>query len=226
MGLDSVELIIEVEEHFGITISDAEAQGIVTVGDMLTLIDSRVASSRQSRCHTLVAFLQVRNFMRDFLQQPNRRMRPSNRIAAIIPWPRRREFWFSLHELYGTWLPPLCLPQPLRLLNVLISVAALAVGASTALIDPAILPLGILAAFAFIVLLQMLLSPLRIEPPTKLASLGGLSLRLVGLSAATKQIASSDDVLTDLQAIVSDALGVDRDKVVPEAQFVKDLGMN
>jgi acyl carrier protein len=225
MGLDSVELIIEIEEHFGITISDAEAQGIVTVGDMFTLINSRVLNSRQSRCHTLVAFLQVRSFMRDYLQQPNRRMRPSDRIAGFIPWHRRREFWLSLHDLFGACPPPLRLPQPLRLLDVLISIVALAVGASTMFVDPAILPLGIIVALAFIILLQILLASFRIEPTVQFLTLGDISLRLVGLATAIKPPSSSDDVFKDLQEIVSDALGVDRDEVVPEAQFVQDLGM-
>jgi acyl carrier protein len=226
MGLDGVELIIEIEEHFGITISDAESQDIVTVGDMLSLINARVDGSRQSRCRSFVAFLQVRRFVRDFLEEPNRRMRPSDRIKSIIPWNRRREFWLSLSELFSTWPTPLRLPQPLRFLNLFTSIAALAVGASTALIDPAILPLGIICAVAFVIVLQMLLTPLRIEPPAQLASLGDFSLRIVGLSATTKPPVAREAVLKDLQKIVAETLGVDRDEVIPEASFVKDLGMN
>jgi acyl carrier protein len=226
MGLDGVELIIEIEEHFGVTISDAESQEIVTVGDMLSLINARVEGSRQSRCHAFEAFLQVRRFIRDFLQEPKRRMRPSDQIASIIPWHRRREFWLSLNKLFRTWPTPLRLPQPLRLFDLLISVSALAVGASTAFLDAAILPLGIISAVAFVILLQLILTPLKIEPPAQLASLGDFSLRLVGLSAATKPPATSDEILNALQKIVADTLGVDRDEVVPEASFVKDLEMN
>ena len=38
MGLDGVELVMEVEDRFGITIRNDEAVGIVTVSDLLTLI--------------------------------------------------------------------------------------------------------------------------------------------------------------------------------------------
>lgn len=226
MGLDGFELIIEIEEHFGITISDAEAQEIVTVGDMLSLINSRVEGSRQSRCRSFVAFLQVRSFIRDFLQEPSRRMRPSDQISSIIPWHRRRQFWLSLNELFSTWPTPLRLPQPLRLLDLLVSITALAIGASTAFVDQAILPLGIISAVAFVIVLQMLLTPLRIEPPDQLTSLGDFSLRIVGLSATTKPLGTSETVLKDLQKIVAETLGVDRDEVIPEASFIKDLGMN
>jgi hypothetical protein len=38
VGLDVVELIVSVEEHFGISISDAEAHNLRSVGDLHTYI--------------------------------------------------------------------------------------------------------------------------------------------------------------------------------------------
>ena len=38
MGLDSVELIVEVERSFGISFSDEEAQNAVTVGGLYDLV--------------------------------------------------------------------------------------------------------------------------------------------------------------------------------------------
>jgi acyl carrier protein len=37
MGLDAIEIILEVEDRFGITISDAESEQIRTVGDLAAL---------------------------------------------------------------------------------------------------------------------------------------------------------------------------------------------
>ena len=45
LGLDSlsyVELILEVEEEFGIKLSDAEAEELVSFRDLLTLIERKI----------------------------------------------------------------------------------------------------------------------------------------------------------------------------------------
>lgn len=38
MGLDSVEIILAVEEEFGLTIPDADAARMITVGDRLAFV--------------------------------------------------------------------------------------------------------------------------------------------------------------------------------------------
>jgi len=47
LGLDSlqiVELLFEIEERLGVKIADDEATKLRTVGDLITLIDSKLAS--------------------------------------------------------------------------------------------------------------------------------------------------------------------------------------
>lgn len=40
-SLDAVELVMTVEDEFDITISDEEAQSLVTVGDLIKVIESK-----------------------------------------------------------------------------------------------------------------------------------------------------------------------------------------
>jgi hypothetical protein len=93
------------------------------------------------------------------------------------------------------------------------------------LIDPAILPLGLFSAAAVVILLQLLTSPFRMEPPQRMRTLGDISRRLAGLSAATRPVSSESEVYVAVQSIVSDILGVEPHEVIPEARFVQDLGM-
>jgi acyl carrier protein len=44
MGLDTVELIMAVEERFGITIEDREAEKVVTVGKLYQLVFDKLHS--------------------------------------------------------------------------------------------------------------------------------------------------------------------------------------
>jgi hypothetical protein len=131
-----------------------------------------------------------------------------------------------MSKLFKSYTTPLRLPQPLRLVAFLISLLLIAMGASTAFLDVAILPLGILTASAIIILLYLAVEPLRVEPPTNMATVGDISLRLIGLSQTTGPFLSSDVVFERVQTIVSRVLGVDRDEVIPAARFIQDLDMD
>src|SRR6188768_2088303 len=101
MGLDAVDIVIEVEGHFGITIRDDEAENIRTVSDLLSIINRRIAAARHAACPNLPAFLRIRTLTREFIGQPSLRLRPSTEIASVMPANRRKQFWCILRDLYG-----------------------------------------------------------------------------------------------------------------------------
>lgn len=55
MGLDSVELIIAVEERFGIAIDDAEASLIETVGDLEQVVLCKLAPQESKVTQAILA---------------------------------------------------------------------------------------------------------------------------------------------------------------------------
>lgn len=226
MGLDGVEIVMEVEDHFGITIPDSQSAAVRTVQDLLDIINSRVNAAANVVCPTLPAFLTVRREVREFVQQPDLRLRPSTAIADVIPWSRRVEFWGRIAELVGTQRPALRRPKWLRntLLNVSLVVTLYALALCD--FDPVILPLGVLSAAFVIGLLHLVTRPFRLSPPDSLATLGQFSRQFAGVTTALKPIDSPEAVFADLRKIIVDALGVNPDEVVPTARFVEDLDMN
>ena len=61
MGLDSVELILEIEDSFGIAIPDAEASRISTIDDMYQCVLSKIKPRNlQTVCATQHVFYRLR----------------------------------------------------------------------------------------------------------------------------------------------------------------------
>jgi hypothetical protein len=224
MGLDGIEIVMEVEDRFGITIRDAEAQRIRTVGDLTTLINSRMTAPAMV-CPSLTAFLQVRGVTREFLLQSTLRLRPSTSITSVVPISRRREFWRKLSEMFGSAPPALRRPAPLRVLLLALSCGVMALGVGTASIDFAIVPLGVLVAIGIILALYLATSVCRVVPPASLTTFGDLSRRLAGLSRSSGPKFSADEIMAAVRSIVVDALGVAPEVVVMEARFVEDMDM-
>ena len=49
MGLDSVEIIMDIEDHFGIEITDAEAARCVRVGDLLGCVMAKLEAGEATK---------------------------------------------------------------------------------------------------------------------------------------------------------------------------------
>ena len=82
MGLDSVELIIEVEEKFQIQIPDIEAENINTVGDLHQCILTKVERNELNRCSTQKIFYQLRRELSENHDIPFEKIKPDLIVAV------------------------------------------------------------------------------------------------------------------------------------------------
>jgi len=101
MGLDSVELVMAVEERFGINISDEEAQRIRTVGEMHQCVLNKIAVADKSSCLTQKAFHLLRRTARQLFDVSRPDFRPEAQLNAIIPRHSRRENWRKFQLAVG-----------------------------------------------------------------------------------------------------------------------------
>ena len=229
MGLDAVELVMDVEDHFGITIQNAEAERVRSVGGLVSLVQDRISAAHKAYCPTLPAFLILRTTVRDLTGDCSLRIRPHHAVTDILAAPQRRELWRRLSVLLGS--PPRELRRPRKLRAILTGskfVLLLFALIAAIAIDIRTLPFTLaLAAFA-ILCLHALTVPFRTVPPDHWMTFGDVTTRLVGATVATKnlQLRTADDVLNELRPLIVDVLGVDADEVVPAARFVEDLGIS
>ena len=145
MGLDFVEIVMEVEETFGMKFRSNEFGTIKTVGDFVSLIRSRIVAVDTVVCPSLSWFLQLRSLIREVTGKPDLHIRPSHRLRSTLSSHETRRLWHLIQERYGIYPDTLRLPRFHRNLWLLITLAILigSVWYSMA-VDSFLLPLALL----------------------------------------------------------------------------------
>ena len=99
MGLDAVELVIAVEEAFGIAIPDAEAAAIITPAQLISHVQRAVRSTQDRRaCISLRAFHRVRASLMRSTGVSRFEVALHTRIGALFPGSRRSHLWDSFRQ--------------------------------------------------------------------------------------------------------------------------------
>ena len=102
MGLDSVEIVIVVEETFGISIEDAEASEVTTPADLISLVQRAVSSKSILRpCLSQRAFHVVRKNISRITNVSKRSINLKTRINSLFPKPDRSKLWNSFRDSSG-----------------------------------------------------------------------------------------------------------------------------
>lgn len=101
MGLDTVELVMDVEDKFDIVIWDADYPCIVTVGDLHCLIVKRLQEAidpqpEPTACPSMATFLKVRRFFVSAFNVGRSTIRPQSRLESLLPQDDRDSNWMKL----------------------------------------------------------------------------------------------------------------------------------
>jgi acyl carrier protein len=227
MGLDGIELVMAVEDRFGISIKDAEATGIRTVGDLVALVHSRILAATAQPCATMRAFLMCRRLVRDVVHDEDFRVLPRDNVASWLDPGRRRKLWHRLPEILGTSPTSLRRPPLLRRTLAALSISLHIVAIAFASIDWQILPLTLFLATLLSFLLHLATSGYCRVPPAGWTTIAEIANRVAGTIAAKAnlQLVSEQSVLLELRPIIAETLGVKETAVVSAARFIEDLGM-
>ncbi len=100
MGLESVELVMALEEACGITIPDEVASGLITPRQTIDYIATRLAVAPAELCLTQQVFYRLRRGLRARIG-PGLTLRPTTRIGDLVA---RREWpglWSEIRQSAG-----------------------------------------------------------------------------------------------------------------------------
>lgn len=110
MGLDSVEILVNVENAFGITISNYEAEKIATVGDIHNVVWRSLQGRQSMRCKTQQLFYKFRYILAVKFNIPKETIELDASLNEIFPTTNRRLLYRKLEKEIQLRLPSLVLP--------------------------------------------------------------------------------------------------------------------
>ena len=231
MGLDGVELVMEVEDAFGIEITDDEASLIVTVGDLHDCVLRKLKLVRSGRCLTAATFYRLRRSLVRLLGRERREVWPTTTLDYILPARSRRRRWPELRRDLGYALPGLCRPAwACRL--IVAGCACLPVLSIVGARDWFRLAgAGWLAAatISFVALATWATRPLarRIRDCQTVGDLADAILACnFGKIVDEVGSVSEPDTWKVLTYIIAEQLGVRQAELTPKLSFVRDLNMD
>lgn len=106
MGLAIVELYMDVEDEFGVWVTEERSKTILTVADLVTaVVELRCASVERER-----DFLDFRRAVSAVTGMDEEAVTPRTRLTDLFPWHGRARRWRQVHDILtreGVDLPPL-----------------------------------------------------------------------------------------------------------------------
>lgn len=107
MGLDAVELVMDVEDRFDISIPDAAAEQVQTMGELHAFLMTRIRSRATDICPSAAFFYPIRRLLIDEFSVERKQVRPNTRLETLLKPERRYQFWRRLQSVFSTSLPRL-----------------------------------------------------------------------------------------------------------------------
>ena len=235
MGLDSVELLMDVEEAFGIEISNLEAEQINTVQDFYDCAWKHISNKKLSieKCYSQSVFYKIRQAIVENIKVDKSSITPKTKIADIITIENRRQIWNQLEDKLQLKLPQLELRNPYNFILIAFGITTI-LGSFLAelfLVKVYYASSWIYSYSLIGIVLTTLLSkafnPFRTNfVPT---DFGELTKNVYGnnfkLITAEKGITKNDLEIV-IREIISNKCGLDLAEITPEKTITGDLGIN
>jgi acyl carrier protein len=238
MGLDGVELVMEMEEAFGIVIDDLDAEQIGTVGQAYGYILRKLELRPAIPCPSASIFYRLRLALMARSGADRRSIRPASRIGDFLPDRGRREAWLGLRDDVGMTMPRLEFGPGLTLATWLLGMTPVSVlvaawgtlGEFSASLAAPVLVASLSLGLTSLIVARLVLDRFAVEIPRGCETIRGTVETILGRRRLDQEgevrTWDRDEVWFTLRELISEQLGVARDEVTEEKHFVDDFGMD
>ena len=232
--MDSVELVMETEDEFVISIDDEEAAATKTVGELFELVSRKLTErggSPADVCRSARRFYTVRRKLAAH-GIPRRLIKPKATMGELFRRPRlAKQPYEVIRSEFGHRAPPIRMTTLGRVVvaSLLVAMLTASVGAAWCT-RPVLGELPALLAFwgtliGGLVLTVVVADRLRHVVPEPVLELGEMIRSYEREIEVLDEGITRGEVFAKIRTIVSEQLGVDREKVMWDSRFVEDLGM-
>lgn len=233
MGLELVEIVIEVENTFGIRLGDDEAGGIVTPGDLCDVIVKKLRARDACPCLSAGVFFRLRGAFAGTLGTDPAVFRPRTALADLLPRRRRRHLWNAIGLAAGLELPELRRPEWMRagafvLLLMVLPLAGMLAAVRHGIPLVSAVMLGCAGLAILWVLLRWLTGGFAICLPRDCRTVAAAVRRVVdhnyGRAGVRSKAWDEGQIWARLQGIIAGATGLEAAEVTRQAHLIRDLG--
>jgi len=229
MGLDSVELVMEFEEAFGIKLEDEEVTKTVTPRMVIDLIFSKLKTAEEHVCRSQRAFYAMRKVLVQTFGLERKAISPDLRFRDSIPKLREKELWEQFKAALASrdW-PTLVLPRWMSRSILVLCLGVFAAGVITTI--PLSRHVG--AAFACGIALAGLLGiigvvitqPFRTLIPPRFQSIRDVIPHAITSDRMTGW--TREEVAVVVKRITMEQLDLDESEYTEDSRFGEDFHMD
>ena len=226
MGLDIVELVLEIEDEFDIHLPDSDMEVIRTPYDLATYIYEKLSNPENDKCRSQVGFYKLRKKFMDGFGLKKEELSPDTNLQELLGEDIRSK-WKQLVETleYGQHIPSLILDKkyifPIFILAFILSISTY-LFYNIDIIE--VIPIFIFI-FIFVFLLStVLFANIIPDKHSKLSSLIKYTGTFSGYSGNYYRYNSKEKILKRVIEISSYQLNVSIDDIKPNSRYVEDLG--
>lgn len=234
MGLDGVELVMEVEDRFKIRLPDAEVTRVRTVADRASLVIFRLPKA-SGKCLTARSFYELRKLLVEHGGLNRSQVRPRARLDVLLPARGRNSIWRRLatHEprLSRLTVPP-CTETVFGWIAFVLGtgwVLAVLAGMLRYGFWWAI-PAGVCSLAMGMRLYYCAKHRFERDLPPDIQTVGDLARNITPIEFSTgnsaRDLMAEKRVLEEVRRMTAQQLGLPLDRILPESNFVRDLGMD
>jgi acyl carrier protein len=219
MGLDGVELVMDLEETFGITIADAEAQECITPAAIIEMVLAKLQLGDERVCMSQRAFYQLRKGLTQAMGVSRRNVTLDTDVRSLAAARPERIVWEDLKKSVQARSWP-ALVRPPWLVAGLWFLFLVTFGVLFFLFGGTLAALGaVLVGSAAIRITE----PLRSRIPPRCSPIR----KLVPFAATSDAVVwTREGVVARVRELVISHLGLREEQYREDAHLVKDLGMS